>query len=241
MKALFTTLACIGLLTVHAQLTKPNHKIILFSGDQITGENLLYESPIMRQSYFSLQDETYESPTVAYFQNNHGYFANMCKIHGLNAERYAMRIKSGRINLFEEIDLSVYGSETLKTEGTNNNQDPMLASGDALEYYSKGDSPIRAAKYRNLIFDLSDNANCMTHLKRYRNYKILQWSMIGIGSGIIAANIIRQSNNAIKFNPVMAIGISIGGGSYFLEKPKEEELWMAADEYNKEEEVLSER
>lgn len=241
MKALFTTLTCIGLMTAQAQLTKPAHKLILFSGEQITGESLVYESPILRQPYFTMSDESYESPTVAFFQNSHGYFANLCKIHGLNSERYAMRIKLGKINFFEEVDLSVYGGETLKIEGTNNNQDPMLASGDILEYYTKGDSPIRAAKYKNLVVDLNDNANSMSHLKRYRNYKILQWSMIGVGSGIIAANIISQSNSSVKFNPVMAIGIAIGGGSYLMEKPKEEELWIAVEDYNKEPEVLSER
>jgi hypothetical protein len=241
MKALFTTLAICANIILQAQLTKSEHKVLLYSGDIFNGESVVYESPILQPCYFALDDVTFESSTVAFFQNNHGYFANLGRIHGPNTERYAMRIKTGKLNLFEEVDLSVYGSEELKTEGTSNNQDPMLASGEMYEYYSKGDGAVRLASYKNLIVDLSDNERSMTHLKRHRNYKILQWGMIGIGSGIVAANIISQSNKAVRFNPVMALGIVIGGGSYLLEGPKQDELWLAADEYNKEEPVLSER
>ncbi len=246
MKALFTTLASIALIAGQAQLTQKEHKVVLYSGDVVTGESLVYETPIMQTPVFSMNGDSYESNTVEYFQNNHGYFANLGRIHGMNKERYAMRIILGKINLYEEIDLSVYGSNELQTEGTNNNQDPMLATGKVLEYYtlgesSMGETSIRKATYSNLKIDLKDNASSMIHLKKHRNYKILQLSMIGIGSGILAANLIANANGAVKFNPVMAIGIAIGGGSYFMEAPKQDELWLAADEYNKETEVLSER
>lgn len=230
----------------HAQLTQKEHKVILFSGDVITGEHLVYESPILATPVFTMQSETFESNTVEYFQNNHGYFANLGRIHGMNKERYAMRIELGKINLFEEVDLSVYGGEELHAEGSNNNQDPMLATGKVLEYYtlgesSMGETSIRKASYQNLKIDLRENAASMQHLRRYRNYKMLQIGMIGIGSGIIAANIIANASGAVRFNPVMAIGFAIGGGSYLMEAPKKDELWLAADEFNKEQEVLSER
>ncbi len=246
MKTLLTTLACIGFICSQAQLTQKEHKVVLYSGDVFTGEHLIYECPILQTPVFTMQNESYESNTVEYFQNNHGFFANLGRIHGMNKERYAMRIELGKINLYEEVDLSVYGSEELQTEGTNNNQDPMLATGKVLEYYtmgesSMGESTIREATYSNLKVDLQDNASSMAHLRKHRNYKILQWGMIGIGSGIIAANIISNANGAVRFNPVMAIGIAIGGGSYFMEAPKKDKLWLAADDYNKESEVLSER
>ncbi|MBL0315082.1 MAG: hypothetical protein IPP69_04605 [Flavobacteriales bacterium] len=219
--------------------TAPQNKVVLYSGDVITGEHLLYESPIMKQPLFTMSNEEYASTDVQFFQNNHGFFANLNRIHGQNTERYALRIKVGKLNLFEEIDLSVYGGEELKTEGTNNNQDPMLATGEMYQYYSKGTDAVREAKYSNLKYDLSDNAASMAHLKRYRNYRSLQWGLIGVGAGLIAANVIAHSNTAVKFNPVMALGFVIGGGSYLLEKPKEDELWLAADEYNKETEAVS--
>jgi hypothetical protein len=239
MKALLSALGIFAIAMSSAQLTNPQNRVVLYSGDVVTGENLVYESPIMQQPVFVMNNEQYISTDVQFFQNNHGFFANLNRIHGQKLERYAMRIKVGKINLFEEIDLTVYGGEQLKTEGTNNNQDPMLASGESFQYYSKGTDAVREVKYSNLIYDLSDNAASMAHLKRYRNYRSLQWGMLGIGAGIIAANVIANSNTAVKFNPVMALGFVIGGSSYLLENPKEDELWLAADEYNKEIEAVS--
>ena len=241
MRTLLITLSALCALNAGAQLTASEHKVLLFSGESVTGTRLVYESPILKEAFFSLDDETYESSTVSFFQNNHGYFANLCRVHGLTAERYALRIKSGKMNLYEEVDMAVYGSDDLQTEESGNSQDPMLATGKMYEYYSMGDEPVRIANYSNLIVDLGDNALSVEHLHRHRNYRMLQWGMIGLGGGIIAANILAQSHSAVRFNPVMALGIVIGGGSYFLQAPKEDELWLAADEYNMPEDVLSER
>ena len=242
MKTLFTILSVGLTMLAQAQLMKQDHMIILYSGDIITGERLVYESPIMKQPTFTLESESYESNTVGFFQNNHGYFANLSRLHGTNAERYAIRIKTAKMNLYEEVDLTVYGGDDLQLEDSSILQNPMLATGEMYEYYSMGDEPVREATYSNLIVDLGENEGSVKHLHSFRNYRLLQWGMIGIGSGIIAANILAQSHSAVRFNPVMALGIVIGGGSYFMQAPKQDELWLAADEYNsKHEEVLSER
>jgi hypothetical protein len=241
MRTFLYVILCLSAFNATAQLTKPVHKVVLFSGEVFTGERLVYETPILRPAYFALDMEEFESSSVNYFQNNHGYFTNLARLHGMNSERYALRIATGKMNLFEEVDLSVYGGDELKTADSSGIQDPMLATGEMYEYYSKGDQPVRKASYRNLVVDLKDNEQSIKHLHAYRNYTILQWGMLGVGSAIIAANIMAQSNSAVRFNPVMALGIVIGGGSYLMERPKHDELWLAADEYNKEEEVLSER
>lgn len=241
MRVITSALFIVFALQTQAQLTKSAHQLMLFSGENITGERLQYESDHLKTAIFTLDNETYDGSTVAYFKNNNGYFASLSRIHGLNTERYAMRIQTGKINLFEEINMDVYGGDELKTEGEINGKDPMLASGKMYQYYSKGDQAVFKANYENLSTDLSDNVQSMNHLKKYRNYRILQWGLIGAGAGILVANLIAQTGGPVKFNPVMAIGIAIGGGSYFLETPKEDELWLAADEYNKVEEVLSER
>jgi hypothetical protein len=233
MKTLMFGIFSLCTLLMQAQLTKPVNKVQLYSGEVYTGENVVYNAPALKQANFMLDEETYESSTVEFFQNDHGYFANLGRLHGFEKERYALRIKTGRVNLFEEIEIDVYGGEELRTESPGNMQDPMLASGAEYQYYSKGEGPVREATYGNLKVDLGDHVKSAQLLKNYRNYRLLQWSMIGIGSGLVAASVISQSGGAVKFTPFMALGVVIGGGSYLLEAPKSDALWLAADAYNK--------
>jgi|694.fasta_scaffold06193_1 hypothetical protein len=241
MKNLVIGIFCLCSMLVNAQFTKPVNKIQLYSGDVITGENVIYNSPMIKQAVFMVDNDSYESSAVEYFQNNHGYFANLGRIHGFEKERYALRIKTGRINLFEEIEIDVYGGDDLKTEAPGNAQDPMLASGAEYQYYNKGDGKVMEANYRNLKVDLADNAKSVQLLKNFRNYRLLQCTMIGIGSGLIAASVISQTGGPIKFTPFMALGFVVGGGSYLLEGPKSDALWLAGDAYNRTDagEVLS--
>lgn len=242
MRNILIVLICLVSATANAQLTKPVSRIQLYSGDVIKGEHVIYESLALKSAYFTVDNEQYETSTIEYIQNNHGFMANLGRIHGFEKERYALRIRTGKMNLFEEIDIDVYGGEELKTESKNNPQDPMLASGEMYQYYSKGEGHVMEASYTNLKIDLADNEKSMKHLKSFRNFRALQWGLLGVGSGLIAASVIKQSGGPVKFNPVMALGIVIGGGSYFMENAKEDALWLAADEYNKPEaEVLSEK
>jgi hypothetical protein len=50
---------------------------------------------------------------------------------------------------------------------------------------------------------------------------------------LITYGIIEQSGDDVRFSIPMAVGIVVGGSSYFLEKKKEDALWFAADAYNK--------
>lgn len=233
MRTLITTLLLLAIHSVFAQLTSPQQKLILFNGDVINGERLIYDSPVMRAASFIVDDEPFETSSVEFFQNKHGYFANLARLHNSKQERYAMRIHKGKLNLFEEIEMEVYGGDELQVEGHSNGRDPMLASGEVFHYYNKGDETIKKATYSNLKIDLSDNPESMKHLKSYKKYQMLQWGLIGVGVGLIAANVLAQADNGVKFNPVMAIGFVVGGSSYFLQAPKEDFIWLAADEYNK--------
>lgn len=217
----------------YGQLTNPQQKLVLYNGETLTGERLVYESSLLKPSVFTLDDGQFETSSVEYFQNNHGYFANLGRLHNNRQERYAMRIQKGKINLFEEIEIEVYGGEELLANANTAENEVMLASGEAYNYYSKGDGTVKKANYHNLMFDMSDNPESVKHLKAYKKYRLLQWGLIGVGTGLIAANVVAQSATGIKFNPVMAIGLVVGGGSYFLQTPKEDSIWLAADEYNK--------
>ena len=217
---------------VQAQLTTPQYKLYLYNGEELSGSNLVYEAPILKPSELVLDGVSYETSLVEFFRNKHGFFANLGRLHNNRQERYAMRIQSGKLNLFEEIDIEVYGGEDILVENGSDARDPLLASGESFQYYNKGNDPIKKANYQNLKYDLSDNPTSMKHLKAYQKYRLLQWGLIGVGSGLIAANVIAQSSSGVKFNPVMAIGLVVGGSSYFLQTPKHDSIWLASDAYN---------
>lgn len=236
MRILILSAVLFGALNASAQLTidKLDHRLILYSGEVINGLELKYESPKLKQAQFYMDGSAYSSDEVKFFQNSHGFFANLSKVHGENSERYALRIRKGRMSLYEEINMDIYGGDELKTGEDGTMQDPMLASGSMYEYYNIDEKPVREAKYSNLCVDLKDNEESMKHLQRYRRYKWLQMGLLGLGSGVVFYDVLRQSGGAVKFNPFMAFGIVIGGSSYFMETPKEDELWFAADAYNTE-------
>ncbi|MFN0031431.1 MAG: hypothetical protein ACKVOR_04660 [Flavobacteriales bacterium] len=236
MRTILITLLAFATQLSQAQLSKVEIRLGLYNGEVINGSQLQYESPSLKDAKFLMDSEEYETSEVQYFQNTHGYFANLNKLHGDNAERYAMRIRIGKLNLYEEVDISVYGSGELATDEANEgqSQDPMLASGETFEYYNKDEESVRIANYNNLCFDLSDNEKSMKHLKKYRNYRLLQWTMLSLGSGVVAFEVIRNSGSAVRLNPFMAFGFVLGGSSYFMESPKRDELWLAADVYNEE-------
>jgi hypothetical protein len=216
----------------YSQKTNPENSVKLYSGESFEGEKVLYINPILKQPSWEVDGQKFETNMVAFIQNNNGYIANLNKIRGDKSERYALRIKKGKINLFEEIDIEYYGGETL--EGADGEEKPeTLASGEIFQYYSMGEGDLKKATFKSLKNDLNDNEESVKHLKAFRNFKIIQATLIAIGAGIIAYDIINQSDDAVRFSPLMAAGIVVGGSSYFLQSKKDDALWLAADAYNK--------
>lgn len=212
-----------------------SHSLKLYSGEALTGEKLLYLNPIMKTPVFDLDGKKYESPTVQFLENNHGFFANLNKIHGDKSERYALRIKSGKISIFEEVDMEFYGSEDLSIDKDSEKEKAeLLASGEIFQYYTKLDGAIQKASYKNFKSDLGDNEKSKKELQTFQIYRILQVGLIATGAGLITYDIIRQSNDDVRFSPLMAVGIVIGGSSYLLESKKSDARFFAVEAYNKE-------
>lgn len=233
MKVLIT-LFCLAIAGLsNAQLSKP-HYLYLYSGDSIEGTRLLYQTPILKPANFSMDGEIFETNLVQYLVNNNGYFANLNKIYGDKSERYALRIKAGKINLFEEIDMEYYGQDELQVDkNVDESMQEMLATGEIFQYYNLGTGELKKASYKNLKLDIGSNEASKQELNRYRKLQFLQYGLMAAGAGIITYDIIRQSGDAVRFSPWMAVGIAVGGSSYFLESKKEDAKWLAADAYNK--------
>lgn len=228
---------CISSFAAVAQKTEGKELFLkLYSGEKVTGTHLTYEMPILKPALFQLDDQPFETKQVQFFQNNHGFFANLNKIHGDKSERYALRIKQGRANIYEEVSMDVYGKEELNVNG-GTEEDlkrlDLLASGEGFEYYSVAEREVRKANVRNMRDDFADNAQALHEVNMIRKYQILQVALIGVGAGFIAYDIISQSGGAVRLNAPMVIGVVIGGSAYFLEGAKENARWLAIDEYNK--------
>jgi hypothetical protein len=220
----------------HAQMTKQKSHIQLVSGEKMQGELVVYSPQILEYPVFLVDGEEFETSNIAYIQNRNGYFANLDHLYQNSPERYALRIRKGRMNLFEEIDMDIYGGETLYTTGDVEIDSELLASGLTFQYYSIANDRVRKANYGNLKMDLAACAGSMDFLRDYRKYQWLQVGLIAGGAGLITQNVISMTGGPVQFNPIMALGLIVGGSSYFLEKAKSDALWLAADEYNKYEE-----
>lgn len=222
--------------TLLAQLSEQKCYIQLVSGEKIEGETVVYSPQLLEYPVFLLDGMEYETDNIAFIRNRNGYFANLDHLYQNSPERYALRIRKGRMNLFEEIDMDIYGGETLNVTGNSEVDSELLASGLTFQYYSLGDDKVRKANYRNLRTDLASCEASMCFLRDYRKYQWIQAGLLAGGAGLITQNVISMSGGPVKFNPIMALGLIVGGSSYFLEKAKSDALWFAADEYNKYEE-----
>jgi hypothetical protein len=223
---------------LHAQVKPVQHEVVLHNGERFSGVKLTYSSPILQPSAFQLDDKKFESAEVAFFRNYHGYFANLNKLYNDRAERYALRIKEGKINLFEEVEFEAYAEESLAIPEGGENE--MLATNESFQFFSKGDGAVQKANYKNLRLALADNDESKKEMNVFRNYRYLQIGLIAAGAGMIAYEVVRQndaanasSDESIRFTPMLALGIVVGGSSYLIERPKQDAKWFAVEKYNK--------
>lgn len=232
MKKIVTLLLLTASTTLWSQKTENSSFVVLHTGEKLSGSALHYEMPILRPSTFNLDDKQLEATEVAFFQNSIGFFANLNKIHGNKSERFAMRIKSGKVNLFEEIPIEIYGKGSLDSSIEDLDKD-MLASGKSFQYYSVAQREVRKATVRNMKIDLADNPAAMKEVNAIRRFQILQGALVSAGASFIAYSIMQQSGGAVRFNPMMALGIIVSGSSLFLENSKDNAKWLAVDAYNR--------
>jgi hypothetical protein len=229
MRILLITLATIAVIQAAAQKTSPRNHIQLMSGETIEGKDLIYLAPSNAESLFQLDGVMYPARDVEFFRNKHGYFANLGRIEGFDKPSFAMCIDKGRTNLYQRIDIEVYGGNLLQP-GVNGEG---LSDGTSFQYYNVGDEPLRKVGYSNLKVDLADNLGATAHLKDYRKFRFLQVGLIGSGVGVLASSVASQAGQTIQFNPMMLLGVLLSGSSLLLESPKDDALWLAADEYNR--------
>ena len=216
-----------------AQLTlNKTHRVQLTNGEVFQGESLVFEKPILKPACFRLDSRLVLANDVRFFKNNHGYFANLNHATSANKDGYAIRIKKGKIDLFEEIDIDVYGGTSLKVAPqVGHNAPAQLAQGDRFQYYSVDDVNLKKACYQNLRLDLAGNAESLRFIKNYRKYQWLQGGLVAGGLSLIAGGYMARAGNP-TFTPVMALGVILGTSSYFCQRPKRDCMWQAVEAFN---------
>ena len=216
-------------ISAYAQKSNPRSYIQLMSGESIEGKELIFVAPSQNEPVFQLDGISYPAKEVEFFKNKHGYFANLGRIEGFDKPSFAMRIDKGRTNLYQRIDVGVYAGAELMP-GTNGEG---LSDGTSFQFYNVGDEPLRKVGYSNMKVDLADNLGATAHLKDYRKFRFLQLGLIGSGAGVLASSLAVQAGQPVQFNPMMLLGLLVSGSSLLLEAPKDDALWLAADEYNR--------
>lgn len=215
-----------------AQLIKAKpHTVELASGVSVDGELLVYAQPIMSEPIFQLGEESVPASDVRFFRNSHGYFANL-QFADEAIDGFAMRIKKGNIDLFERIDIDVYGKPELEIFADQPVTElRKMAQGRRFEYFTTDGKHIKKANYSNLRMDLQSNAESVEYLEGFRRYQWFQKGLLIAGSSLLVGSFAAQESNH-QFTPVMALGIVLGGSSYFCSAPKDDFLWMAVESYN---------
>jgi hypothetical protein len=222
-------LCCIFLAT--ANLCAAQHFAILQTGDSISGIRLSYDSPIAQNAYFTLDQNRWKANEIVRFSNNNGTFVNLSHIHGNDTERYALRIKKGRANAFEEIPFGVYCDDTLRVYPGMKKINKLLASGKQLDYYNMSNGPVYVANYKNMMRDFGSNSESVYYIEHHRKLKRMQIALLTAGLGIMSYEFFRQDN--FEVTPIFALGTVISLAPLLAQSPKKEDVWIAFDEFNK--------
>lgn len=223
-------MACFG---AFAQLIQPKpHTLELASGASLDGELLVYATPILSAPVFELGEESVPVSDVRFFRNNHGYFANL-QYADRAKEGFAMRIKKGNVQLFERIDIDIYGKSELEVASLGEDKaQRKMAQGQDFHYFSVDGKQVKEATYSNLRMGLESNAQSIEFLKGFRRYQWLQRGLIAAGSSLLIGSFVAQGPTP-KFTPAMALGVVLGGSSFFCNAPKDDYRWMAVETYNR--------
>ncbi|MFZ6052066.1 hypothetical protein [Halocola ammonii] len=228
----------IPILQSNAQLVigaKEKQQVVLYSGDTLQSDSITYEFLTEGDPYFRLDHETrFTSDSVKFITNFHGTFVNLRTVNrSSDPERYAKRIKNGKVKVYEEIEMEIYGGKYLAIQRTGRrlNNHPELASGDKYDFYSVHNDTIRKVNYRNLKYDLWGNEKSREELQVFKRFRYLQIGMIAAGAGIAGASLLFGDASG-EFTPITATGIVVAACSVFIEFPKKNALKNAIDYYN---------
>lgn len=224
-----------GMLTQLFSIAQENTapcQIWLRQGTTASGNELHYETPILRPAVFTIDNQSFPASDVSFIQNKASYIGSLGDLYGFKSERYALRIVTGKMDIYEEIDIVVYTTPHEKPEESLYSEDPFMATGTDYQYYSLDKTNLKKFSYKNLKLDVAGNESSVNELKKFNRLRWLQRCMLTAAVGIITYDIASQDAETLTLTPVTAFGFILGGSSFFIERGKHDALMEAADAYN---------
>ncbi len=203
--------------------------LVSFHGDTLKGETLAYKDPILRSPYFQIDEQEVIWDGVKLIRNEHGVFANVSHLHR-GDERYAMRIKTGDISVFERVEMDIYGRETLPSRLDANEEQALLATGE-LNYLMDETGRLYKPTYQHMKAMMGGSEMASAHLKRFRTFQWVKRGLAYGGGGLLAVSFLSMTGGFVM-SPQLIIGILMSGGSFFLNEPMNDMRWLAVDSYN---------
>jgi hypothetical protein len=191
---------------------------------------IAYHAPIMKAPTFEVNGFKMPAKEVGLLKNNHGVFANVSHLN--KHESFAMRVQSGKISVFENIDISVYSKAQLPSQLSPKDEQQLLASGK-MDYLMDEVGNVYTTRYRDLkdVYAYSDAA--MVHVKRVNRYRWLRGVLASAG-GLLTGIGVVQAGYGGGITPALVMG-AVGFGCNFLFIPAiDDAKWEALETYNNE-------
>jgi hypothetical protein len=210
-------------------------------GDSIkikyTGYHSNFFGNITYHHKFLVDGKEYKIDDIRFIKLQEEYIAIVNDIKMRNAPDLAYRIEAGKINFYK----STLIKKTTQTTSRKN-----------YYYFNMGENKPKIANYRNLKRIVVNKELAMEHLKKYKNLKIAEYAIGGIGLGFLAATMtskmIYVSSHEVGdpkgylINPTNSefgnffINVGIAGIVYMLsgipEKYAEDNLLLSVKAYN---------
>lgn len=220
-----------GCLTAKAQLEDLSY-VVLNNGERIEG-TITYERPIMKAPQIKVNAFSVAPNEVGLLRNTHGIFANVSQFNK-GMDSFALRVKMGSISVFENVNMDVYGKETLPTDLSQREEKSMLAQGRMDYLMDEEGNLFNAHTYQGLKDAFAFNEVALKHVRRAQRYRWMRGILAGAGGLLTGVGVV-QAGYGAGVTPALVMGM-VGFGTNFLFIPAiEDARWQALDAYNKKE------
>lgn len=159
--------------------------ICLFDGKLIAANEIIYEEKLIKKSYLSVDGKRYETKQIKFYNTPDGFYANSSKYFSGD---FIKRIHEGNANVF------VFNSSIDRTNTQPGGYTTVKSTNISTYFYNIGFGDLKKVKYANLKLDLSDNAQAMAHLKKYKNTRsIKRGLLIGGVAMVLSTTLVGES------------------------------------------------
>lgn len=141
------------------------NSVTLFSGKKITGNKLIFKTPLFKKNYFLLDNKRYEMRNVKFYEKNYELHRNLEKIY--NYKMFAKNETRGKINLYYIIQTS--HSPGMATAGGG--MTPGMTTSSKRYFFDVDGENIQKYKYKNLKPYFEKNADITESYNSFKKYR----------------------------------------------------------------------